>query len=155
MPAESEDAKSLAIALGDVHAKIAQGSKAAKSEAGTEPEASNPKSVSGQVSLAPTLAGKVQPSDTLFVFARAVDGPRMPLAVLRASAADLPLSFTLDDRPALNPQMKISGAPQVKVEARISRSGNATPQAGDLSGESTAVPLGAKDVKIVIERTAP
>lgn len=146
LPPESEDAKSIAEAITE-----------ARQKSGGKPEskAVSGKAVSGRVTLAPALADKVQPGDTLFVFARAVGGPPMPLAVLRAHAGDLPLSFTLDDSLALNPQLKLSGASQVKVEARISKSGNATPQKGDLIGASAVVKPGAKGVDIVIERAVP
>ena len=150
LPPESDDARSLNTALTEIREKLGSAGKPAQKTA-----AAGGKAVSGKVILAPALAGKVKPDDTVFVFARAVDGPRMPLAALRARVADLPLTFTLDDTLALNPQMKISAAAQVKVEARIAKSGNATPQPGDFSGESGAVAPGAKDVRIVIERTIP
>lgn len=106
-------------------------------------------SVSGMVTLAPALAARAAPSDTVFVFARAAEGARMPLAVFRATVADLPLHFKLDDRMAMT-AMKLSDAKQVIVGARISKSGNALPQPGDLSGESTPVALGASGLKITI-----
>lgn len=89
------------------------------------------------VKLDPKLAAKVQPADTLFVFARAVDGPPMPLAVARLKASDLPATVTLTDAMAMTPAMTLSKFPKVSVAARISKSGSAMPQAGDL--ESTAV----------------
>jgi len=73
--------------------------------------------------LAPALAGRALPDDTLFIFARAAEGARMPLAILRKRVADLPLSFTLDDTLALTPEMKISSFAEVKIEARVSKSG--------------------------------
>ncbi|HXZ49907.1 MAG TPA: c-type cytochrome biogenesis protein CcmI [Usitatibacter sp.] len=108
-------------------------------------------SVSGSVSVAPGIAAKVDPSATVFVFARAENGPRVPLAVMRANAARLPLEFTLDDSQAMAPDMKLSGARAVRIEARISRSGNAMPQAGDLTGTSAVVKPGARGVKVVID----
>ncbi len=152
LPPESEDARALTTALEEVRAKGGATKQAATAKPG--PVAAN-KSVSGQVSLAPALAAKVQPGDTLFVFARAIDGSRMPLAVLRARVADLPLKFTLDDSLALNPELKISAATQLKVEARISKSGDATSRPGDLSGESGPLKPGAGNVKILIERATP
>jgi len=79
----------------------------------------------------------------------------MPLAVLRTTPGKLPLSFTLDDSMAMTPQMKISGAAAVLVEARVSRSGNATPQPGDLTGTSAAVKPGTREVKVVIDKVVP
>ena len=95
------------------------------------------------------------PGDTLFVFARAEGGSRMPLAILRRTAADLPLRFALDDSMAMAPTAKISGAQAVRVEARISKSGNAMPQPGDLVGTSGVVKPGARDLAIVVDRALP
>lgn len=102
------------------------------------------KSVSGRVELSPALKAKANPDDVVFIFARAVDGPRMPLAAQRARAADLPLDFVLDDSQAVMPSANISSAEQVRVEVRISKSGTATPGKGDLTGKSAVVKPGAK-----------
>jgi cytochrome c-type biogenesis protein CcmH len=107
-------------------------------------------SVSGVVTLDPALTAQASPGDTLFVFARATNGGRMPLAVLRTTVKELPLSFTLDDSMAMSPAAKLSSASQVNVSARISKSGNAIPQPGDLAGEATGVTPGAKNVAIRI-----
>lgn len=106
--------------------------------------------ISGTVTLAPALRDKAAPNDTVFVYARAVEGPRMPLALLRKQVKDLPLTFTLDDTMAMNPALTLSSAARVVVVARISKSGQATPQPGDLSGESTPAVPGAKGVNIEI-----
>ncbi|MGK9930585.1 hypothetical protein O6247_24285, partial [Salmonella enterica subsp. enterica] len=72
-------------------------------------------SVSGTVTLAPALTGKLPPEATVFVFAKATQGPKMPLAILRKQVKDLPLSFTLNDAQAMSPQMKLSGFTEVVV----------------------------------------
>ena len=148
LPPESEDAKSIAAAIAEAREK-GGGKPAAK----VAQAAASGKTVSGRVTLAQAL--KASPDDTLFVFARAAEGPRIPLAVLRKRVKDLPLEFVLDDSLAINPDMKLSGASQVKIEARISKSGNATPQSGDLVGEGGVVKPGAKGVGIVIDRALP
>lgn len=107
-------------------------------------------SVSGSVLLAPTLAKQVSPGDTVFVFARAAEGGAMPLAVLRKQVKDLPLDFKLDDSLAMAPSAKLSGASKVIVSARISKSGDAIPQAGDLSGQSAPVAVGASGLRVEI-----
>ena len=92
-----------------------------------------------RVNLAAELAQRVAPDDVLFVFARAAEGSRAPLAIQRLRAADLPLSITLDDSHAMVPQMNLSSAARIVVGARISRSGNAQAQSGDL--ETLSEPL--------------
>lgn len=106
--------------------------------------------VSGTISLAPALTKKVKPDDTLFIFARAPEGSRMPLAILKKQVKDLPLNFTLDDSLAMSPAAKLSAAPKVVVTARISSSGNAMPQPGDLSGQTESVSVGASGIKLEI-----
>jgi cytochrome c-type biogenesis protein CcmH len=106
--------------------------------------------VSGRITLAPALASRVQPDDTVFVFARPAEGSRMPLAIQRHRVRDLPLEFTLDDRHAMSPAATLSSAQSVVIEARISRSGNATPSAGDLQGVSARTAPGTKGLAIEI-----
>ena len=98
--------------------------------------------VGGTVSLAPSIAKLTDPQDTVFIFARAAQGERAPLAVLRKQVKDLPLRFTLDDSLAMSPQNKLSGATQVIVSARVSKSGHALPQSGDFSGQAPPTALG-------------
>ncbi len=106
--------------------------------------------ITGTVTLAPELASRTQPDHTVFIFARAVEGSRMPLAMVRKTVKDLPYVFTLDDSSAMSPQNKLSGATQVVVGARISASGNATPQPGDLQGFSTALNVVATGVRVTV-----
>ncbi|OHC12003.1 MAG: c-type cytochrome biogenesis protein CcmI [Pseudomonadales bacterium GWC1_66_9] len=89
------------------------------------------------VALAPELAGKVQPDDSVFVFARAVSGPPMPLAVERLRVADLPAQVALSDADAMMPQLRLSNFAEVQLVARVSRAGN--PTAGDWVGQLDAV----------------
>lgn len=111
--------------------------------------------VTGSVSLASDMAAKVTGAEALFIFARAEGGPRIPLAVIRGSAKELPRGFRLDDSMAMSPGMNLSSTPEIRIEARISRSGNAQAQSGDLVGTSDVVKPGARDVKIVINRVLP
>lgn len=106
--------------------------------------------VSGTVTLAKALAAKAAPDDTVFVFARAAEGSRVPLAILRKQVKDLPLKFTLDDSLSMSPAAKLSGSPRVIVGARISKSGGALAQPGDLQGLSAPVSLGASGLSIEI-----
>ena len=107
-------------------------------------------SISGSVSMASALAAQAAPGDTVFVFARAAEGSRLPLAVLRKQVKDLPFDFELDDSMAMSPAAKLSGAAQVVVGVRVSKTGEAMPQDGDLTGQSAPVVPGAKGLKIAI-----
>ncbi len=108
--------------------------------------------VSGTVSLARALAAKAAPDDTVFIFARAAQGPRMPLAVMRKRVRDLPAAFTLDDSMAMTPAARISGQDSIVVGARVSKSGNPAPQPGDLEGLSAPVKAGHAGIAVVIDR---
>lgn len=106
--------------------------------------------VSGIVELSPALAARVAPTDTLFVFARVTEGPRMPLAIIRTQAKELPLKFTLDDSSAMAPGMTLSSRKHVVIEARVSKTGSAMRQPGDLEGASPAVEVGAAGITVLI-----
>ena len=121
----------------------AAGAAAAPSRAEAKDAAQAPAALRVRVTIAPALAGRARPDDTVFVYARAAEGPRMPLAIARLRAAELPATVTLDDGSAMSPQMRLSSFAQVVVDARVSRSGEATPQPGDLEGRSDAVAPGA------------
>jgi cytochrome c-type biogenesis protein CcmH len=112
-------------------------------------------SVRGVVSLAPALAGRVEPGDTVFIYARAAQGPRMPLAIIKRKASELPISFTLDDSTAMAGDMKLSATPQLLVMARVSRSGQAMAQAGDLMGQLGPVSPGATGLALTIDSVQP
>ena len=120
------------------------------------PAAAATASLDVSVSLAPDLAAKAGPDDVLFVFARAVQGPPMPLAAARLKVSDLPARVTLDDSMAMMPQMKLSNFDQVQVSARISRGGQPTAQSGDLQSEPQVVPVAAGvAVNLVIDSEVP
>ncbi len=131
------------------------------SEPGAEPETTNQPQASAaaidvEVSLAPGLAQQAAPETTVFVYAKAAAGPPMPLAVQRITVADLPTRLRLDDSMAMMPAMKLSSFPQVIVGARISPSGQAMPQPGDLEGETGPIPSGsAGQVTVTIDRVRP
>ena len=109
----------------------------------------------GVVRLDGALAAKVAPGDTVFVFARAAQGPRMPLAIIKRKAGDLPLAFSLDDSSAMSPELKLSRFPSVVIGARISRSGDAMPRSGDLVGQVGPVDTGSGNLVIVIDAVQP
>ena len=110
-----------------------------------------------KVTVATPLTGLYSPEDTLFVYAQAIDGPPMPLAVVKNKAGVLPLEVVLDDSMAMMPTMKLSGFAKVKLQARISKSGNAQPEAGDLIGLLAEVDVaGTTDaLNLIIDSVAP
>ncbi len=111
-------------------------------------------SVSGQVELDASLKAKAAPGDTVMVIAR-VPGTRMPVAVLRARASELPLKFALDDSLAMSPQARISTASTVEVEARISKSGMAQAEPGDLISAVQTVKVGANGIRLQVNTVRP
>ncbi len=145
-----DEIKSMLASVGDVRTAPAAAPEAAG--------ASSTEGVSlhGVVRLSDDLKDRVSPEQVVFVYARAPSGPRMPLAIVRKQVKDLPLTFTLDDSTAMMPAMKLSSFPQVMVGARISQSGNAISQSGDLE-----VVMGPVDVEssgnleLVIDSVVP
>ncbi len=107
-------------------------------------------SVSGTVTLSPALRAQASPQDTVFIFARPANGTRMPLAAQRVQVKDLPYRFTLDDSKSMSPATPLSSSAQVVLGARISKSGDAIPQPGDLSGQVGPVALGAQGIALEI-----
>lgn len=110
-----------------------------------------PGGVAGTVNLGDSIAGKVKPADTVFIFARA-QNQKAPLAVIRKQVKDLPASFALTDAAALLPDLKISSYKQVIIGARVSRTGGATAKQGDFEGFSKPVKIGSKNVVVTINK---
>jgi cytochrome c-type biogenesis protein CcmH len=124
-------------------------------DTGSAPQKSgNEASVRGQVELDAALKSKAGPNDTVMVIARA-PGSRMPVAVVRANVSELPLKFTLDDSLAMSPQARISMSAQIEVEARISKSGMAQAESGDLISTVQTVKVGASGVKLQVNKIRP
>ncbi len=111
--------------------------------------------VGGTVNLSDAVKAKVSPTDTVFIFARAAEGSRMPLALTQVKVSELPAKFMLDDTMAMSKDMKLSSVPMIVVGARVSRSGRPMPSSGDLEGLSKPVAVGAKDVSVTIDRVLP
>ncbi|MGH8687344.1 MAG: c-type cytochrome biogenesis protein CcmI [Burkholderiales bacterium] len=138
---DSEDARTI---RGNVE-------EARRRAAGGVPAAAAGPALRGTIRLDPKLRARVQSGDTLFIYARAEKGPAMPLAILKRQAGELPLKYALDDSMAMAPGMELSSQPRVVITARVSRSGNARPQPGDLQGMSAPVAHDAQGVDIVID----
>ncbi|HIP53000.1 MAG TPA: c-type cytochrome biogenesis protein CcmI [Chromatiales bacterium] len=135
-------------------AKPVSASEGASATRPTEPPAGN--SIKVSISLDPALKDKVSPEDRLFIFARAAKGPRMPLAAVSRQAKDLPLTLELSDAMAMTPQFKLSSFQDVVVSARISKSGSATSQSGDLEAPlANAKPGQEATVELIISSIRP
>jgi cytochrome c-type biogenesis protein CcmH len=159
VPPESEMAQSIRAGIAETR-QLEAGSgavAAAPSASGAAAGAAGAADavLAGEVQLSPALAARVAAGDTVFVYARAAQGPRMPLAIVRQPAGAWPLRFTLDDSSAMSPATRLSSATQVVVVARISKSGQAMPQSGDLFGQTEPLPLGRRNLSIVIDQVQP
>jgi cytochrome c-type biogenesis protein CcmH len=141
VPPESEDARSIQANIAEAQSHLKSGAAAA--------------ALKGTVRLAPELKGKAAPGDVVFIFARAAQGPPMPLAVKRARVRDLPIEFALDDSMAMAPGMNLSAHGRVVVGARVSKSGDPAPKPGDLQGASAPVANDAQGVSVVIDTVVP
>ena len=128
-------------------------------EAGTskdQPAATTGPHIAVKVTLDPKFKDRIAPTDTLFVFAKAASGPPMPLAIARLTAAQLPASVTLTDAMSMMPSMRISVFPQIIVGARISKSGQAIAQSGDLQALSAPLPnTRSEPVELTIDQAVP
>jgi cytochrome c-type biogenesis protein CcmH len=137
-----------------VEAAIAKAREIATGSADKKPLAADT-GISGEVTLSPQLAAQAKPDDVLFVFARAEDGQRMPLAVVRSSVAALPLRFHFDDSMALPGGRKLSEFKTVRIEARIAKAGKAQTSSGDLFGSISGVKPGKQVIRLSIDRVEP
>jgi cytochrome c-type biogenesis protein CcmH len=155
VPADSDIARSVQGSIAQARKLDTDGSSTPPLPSAQAPVAASGSSLAGNIGIGPELAQRVAPGDTLFIFARAAQGPRMPLAIIKRAVGPWPAHFVLDDAMAMAPNLKLSGFRQVVVTARISRSGSATPQPGDLIGQSPPIAPGAADLRITIDRVQP
>jgi cytochrome c-type biogenesis protein CcmH len=164
LPDGSEEATQISSVIDRITAELAKASDttgasdakvAMAPDTSAEPKRSGVASaqeISGTVRITAALQARMPADATLFIVARAPEGPRIPYAVLRQAVGRFPLSFTLSDAQAMDPSRPLSGAASVVLEARISISGNALRQPGDLIGSSAPIAPGARDVALIIDR---
>jgi cytochrome c-type biogenesis protein CcmH len=150
LPPGSEDARMLEGAINDVRVRSGLAAKAPS----TAVAAAAGGNVSGTVELDPALKGKAGPNDTVMVVAR-LPGTRMPLAAVRLRASELPVKFVLDDSQSMNPQSPLSAATEVEVEARISKSGMAKAESGDLISAAQTVKVGTRGIALRVAQVRP
>jgi len=137
VPADSEDAR--AIRANVQEARALAGTGVTRQE------------LKGTVTLSSKVKAQATPDDTVFIFARAAEGPAMPLAVQRIKVRELPAAFALDDSMAMAPGMSLSAHPRVVIVARVSRSGTPAARPGDLQGTSAPVANDAQGIRVVID----
>jgi cytochrome c-type biogenesis protein CcmH len=143
LPPGTEEARSIAES-------IAQ----ARTKGGLKVEntpATSSKSISGKIELSANLKFSLKPGDIVMVIARK-PGERMPVAVLRVPVADFPMSFSLTDALAMNPSAPLSQLSEASIEVRISKTGMAKPEAGDLISSAQTVKLGTKNVVLLVDQ---
>lgn len=167
LPPDSEAARQIQSNIAQARAMAAGAAapaspgQAASSAAPGAPAAAAPVApssaarISGRARIAEALADRVRPTDTVFILARPVEGSRMPLAILRLRAADLPRDFVLDDSTSMSPDATLSKAAKVRVEIRVSRSGGAAAQPGDLGGVLPDVGIPADGLELVADTVVP
>jgi cytochrome c-type biogenesis protein CcmH len=163
IPKDNENVKTIESGIQEARALLAQKNggrspltaQSASSEEQVQRAQTGQEAITGTVVLNASLKAMASPEDTLFVLVRAAQGPKMPLAIVRKQVKDLPLKFTLDDSTAMSAEMKMSNFEQVVVIARVSKSGNAMPQPGDLQGMSATVKPGTKGLKLNIDKIMP
>ena len=124
-------------------AKEALGEKVESAKDETTPSSSSGKSLHLAVALDDKFKSAVSAEDYVFIYAQPAQGGKMPLAVVKKQVKDLPIDITLDDSMAMVPNMTISSVANVQVSARVSKSGNASPQSGE--------PIGKKQVSTLID----
>jgi len=113
-------------------------------------------SIKVSVSLSDAAQGAVTADSAVFIYARASEGPPMPLAASRVTVSDLPITVTLDDSMAMIPGMTLSSFPSVTVGARVSATGNALAQSGDWFAEADEIIIGDTDaLSLTIESQTP
>ena len=155
VPPDSNVALSIGNSIADAERRMGSTVAQSAGPASAAPVAAAPvaaggAAVSGTVALAPELVGKLPANATLFVFARGVDGSRIPLAMTRINGARLPYSFKLDDSNSMAPNARLSGAKTVIIGARVSLGGEALAKPGDFEGFSVPVAVGANGVVVTI-----
>jgi cytochrome c-type biogenesis protein CcmH len=147
--------------LGPNEAAFAQGLNASIAEAKNllkpnQVVATNPAlTISGKVMITPGLQGQVSPTDIVFIYAKAIEGPKLPLAIIKSTAGQLPTTFVLSDAQSMSPQFKLSQFKEVSLTARISKSGNAIPEKGDLIGYIPKLKIGEKNIQLIIQDVQP
>jgi cytochrome c-type biogenesis protein CcmH len=151
LPPGSEESRTIQASITEARSKggLASANTSAKTSANTAVVSG--KGVSGKIEISADLKSKVKSGDVLMVIARQ-PGERMPVAVLRVPAAEFPMNFALTDALAMNPSAPISKLSEVAIEVRISKTGMAKPETGDLISAVQTVKVGSNQVKLLVDQ---
>ncbi len=156
LPPDSKDVAVITEQISELQSKLGIQPEPVPSTAVAAADTGQGASLTVQVTLDPSVAAAAAPQDTVFIFARAAQGPRMPLAIVRTQVKDLPATVTLDDSMAMTPQMVLSNFDQVTVGARVSKTGNAMPVSGDLQGSVSPVDTQTSEtIQVTIDSKVP
>jgi cytochrome c-type biogenesis protein CcmH len=148
LPPESDEARQIGQYIAEV-----QGMPAAPEAPAPAAKSEPAKRIRVKVELADGLKGQAAPEDALFIFARAAEGPPMPLAVAKKQVKDLPVEVELTDTMVMMPGMSLSSFERVVVGARVSKSGKPTPSPGDLQGMTEPVaPKGGESYAVTVDK---
>lgn len=149
IPADTDEARAIQGSIAEARAK---GGLATTTSAPTPtPAVSSGKEISGKIELSSGMKPKIKPGDIVMVIARK-PGERMPVAVLKVPATDFPMRFTLSDALAMNPAAPLSQLSEASIEVRISKTGMAKPEAGDLISTAQTIQVGTKDVRLLVDQ---
>ena len=154
LPADSEDMKMIQGSIMEARGKANLPPEPLVSQATSPVVAVSGKNINGTVEINPDLKSRIKPDYIVMVIARA-PGARMPVAIMRGKAADLPLRFVLNDALAMTPDALISNLSEATIEVRISKSGQAKAEPGDLYSEIQTVKVGTNNLKVVVDQVRP
>ena len=154
LPADSEDMKMIQGSIMEARGKANLPPESLVSQPTSPVAAVSGKNINGTVEINPDLKSRIKPDYIVMVIARA-PGARMPVAIMRGKAADLPLRFVLNDALAMTPDALISNLSEATIEVRISKSGQAKAEPGDLYSEIQTVKVGTNNLKVVVDQVRP
>ncbi len=148
LPPDTDEARTIKGSIAEARSK---GGLTPSISATSSPAVATGKEINGKIELSTDLKSKIKPGDIVLVIARK-PGERMPVAVLRAPASNFPMSFTLDDSLAMNPSAPLSQLNEASVEVRISKTGIARPEVGDLISSVQTIKVGSKNIRILVDQ---
>ena len=148
LPPGSEEAKSIEGSIAEAR------SKAGLPATSPVASAAGGKGISGTIEIAANVKAKLKASDIVMVIARQ-PGERMPVAVLKTAVTAFPMNFVLNDALAMSPNALISQLPEVSVEVRISKTGMAMPESGDLLSAPQNIKVGTTNARLMINQVRP